>query len=150
MYFVRPSSIPSLQSQASTPKRALLRHGNLLSTLILIPRTTRRWPRLVGPRRPGSAMSSYSNLHSRSTGNVTTRSATHMPPKPLIDINELTGPKRSQTSPQEKNTAGLTGAIHCSRRRPRHTHRRLWWRARCPSHHSPPCSRMLRANTPSL
>ncbi|KAF9486438.1 hypothetical protein BDN70DRAFT_869980 [Pholiota conissans] len=63
---------------------------------------------LVAPRRPGSAMSSYSNPASRSTGNVTTRSATHMPPKPLIDINELTGPKRSYTSPLEKSTAGFT------------------------------------------
>ncbi|TFK24258.1 hypothetical protein FA15DRAFT_669698 [Coprinopsis marcescibilis] len=37
---------------------------------------------LLAPRRPGSAMSSYSN------GNNSTRS---MPPKPLIDIKELTG-----------------------------------------------------------
>ncbi|KAF8203848.1 hypothetical protein BJ912DRAFT_215410 [Pholiota molesta] len=63
---------------------------------------------LVAPKRPGSAMSSYSYQHSRSSGNVTTRSATNMPPKPLIDINELTAPKRSYTSPLEKNTAGFT------------------------------------------
>ena len=64
---------------------------------------------LMGPKRPGSAMSSYSNLHSRSTGNVTTRSATshhRTPNKPLIDINELTrAPQRSYTSP---NTTGFT------------------------------------------
>jgi serine/arginine repetitive matrix protein 2 len=64
---------------------------------------------LLGPRRPGSAMSSYSNLHSRSTGNVTTRSITsnhRTPNKPLIDINELTrAPQRSYTSP---NTTGFT------------------------------------------
>ncbi|CAA7265882.1 unnamed protein product [Cyclocybe aegerita] len=58
---------------------------------------------LVAPRRPGSAMSSYSSIHSRSTGNVTTRS-TH--PKPLIDINELTGRKPSLPT---KSTAGFTG-----------------------------------------
>ncbi|KAJ3498650.1 hypothetical protein NLJ89_g10193 [Agrocybe chaxingu] len=58
---------------------------------------------LVAPRRPGSAMSSYSSIHSRSTGNVTTRS-TH--PKPLIDINELTGRKPSLPI---KSTAGFTG-----------------------------------------
>ncbi|KAF8913153.1 hypothetical protein CPB84DRAFT_1841556 [Gymnopilus junonius] len=63
---------------------------------------------LVGPRRPGSAMSSYSNLNSRSTGNVATRSHTQ-PPKPLIDINELTCPKRTFTSPLlEKNMIGFT------------------------------------------
>ncbi|KAF8807866.1 hypothetical protein BYT27DRAFT_7223644 [Phlegmacium glaucopus] len=65
---------------------------------------------LVGPRRPGSAMSSYSSLHARSTGNVTTRSTrsgTLGPAKPLIDINELTGPKQSFTSP-EKSAAGFT------------------------------------------
>jgi len=62
---------------------------------------------LVPPRRPGSAMSSYSNLHSRSTGNVTTRSNTGGP-KPLIDINDLTGPKRGITAPIEKNSAGFT------------------------------------------
>ncbi|KAF9566993.1 hypothetical protein CPC08DRAFT_703587 [Agrocybe pediades] len=61
---------------------------------------------LVAPRRPGSAMSSYSNLHSRSSGNVATRSNTGQP-KPLIDINELTGPKRSYTVP-EKDSAGFT------------------------------------------
>lgn len=63
--------------------------------------------KLVGPRRPGSAMSSYSNLHSKSTGNITTRSITHLPLKPLIDINELTGPKRSYTAPDE-NAPGFT------------------------------------------
>ncbi|PPR02710.1 hypothetical protein CVT26_009813 [Gymnopilus dilepis] len=63
---------------------------------------------LVAPKRPGSAMSSYSNANARSTGNVTTRSNTQ-PPKPLIDINELTGTKRTSTSPlHEKSMAGFT------------------------------------------
>ena len=68
---------------------------------------------LVGPRRPGSAMSSssYSSLHARSTGNITTRSirsSTLGPAKPLIDINELTGTKRSFSASVEKSTAGFT------------------------------------------
>ena len=61
--------------------------------------------KLLGPRRPGSAMSSYSSVHAWSTGNVTTRSArsgTLNPAKPLIDINELTGSK------PEKSTSGFT------------------------------------------
>ena len=65
---------------------------------------------LLGPRRPGSAMSSYSSVHALSTGNVTTRSTrsgTLGPAKPLIDINELTGSKRSFTA-AEKSTAGFT------------------------------------------
>jgi len=66
---------------------------------------------LVVPRRPGSAMSSYSSLHARSTGNVTTRSTRSItlgPAKPLIDISELTGPKRSSTTSPEKNAEGFT------------------------------------------
>lgn len=66
---------------------------------------------LVGPKRPGSAMSSCSSLQARSTGNVTnrsTRSSTLGPAKPLIDINELTGPKRLFTTPAEKSAAGFT------------------------------------------
>lgn len=66
---------------------------------------------LVGPKRPGSAVSSCSSLQARSTGNVTnrsTRSSTLGPAKPLIDINELTGPKRLFTTPAEKSAAGFT------------------------------------------
>ncbi|KAF8167594.1 hypothetical protein B0H34DRAFT_803773 [Crassisporium funariophilum] len=62
---------------------------------------------LLGPRRPGSAMSSYSNLHSRSTGNVSARSKTNGPPKPLIDIQDLTG-KRAFTTPAGKSAEGFT------------------------------------------
>lgn len=62
---------------------------------------------LVGPRGPGSAKSSYSSVHARSTGNVTTRSSTVGLAKPLIDINELTGSKRSFTA-TEKSAAGFT------------------------------------------
>ena len=65
---------------------------------------------LVGPRRPGSAMSSYSSVLARSTGNVTTRStrsSTLGLTKPLIDINELTGSKRSFTA-NEISTASST------------------------------------------
>ena len=64
---------------------------------------------LLGPRRPGSAMSSYSSVHTWSTGNVTTRSVrsgTLGLAKPLIDINALTASKPSLTA--EKNTAGFT------------------------------------------
>ena len=66
--------------------------------------------RLLGPRRPGSAMSSYSSVHAWSTGNVTTRSArsgTSGFAKPLIDINELTGSKPSFTA-AEKSTSAFT------------------------------------------
>ena len=66
---------------------------------------------LMGPRRPGSAMSSYSSVHAWSTGNVTTRSArsgTLGPAKPLIDINELTGSKPPSFTTAEKSTAGFT------------------------------------------
>ena len=55
-------------------------------------------------------MSSYSSVHARSTGNVTirsTRSSSLGLAKPLIDINELTGSKRSFTA-TEKSTAGFT------------------------------------------
>ena len=65
---------------------------------------------LLGSRRPGSSMSSYSSVHAWSTGNVTTRSARSGMvglAKPLIDINELTGSKPSITA-AEKNTSGFT------------------------------------------
>ena len=55
-------------------------------------------------------MSSYSSVHALSTGNVTTRStrsSTLGLAKPLIDIKELTGSKRSFTE-AEKSTAGFT------------------------------------------
>lgn len=66
--------------------------------------------RLLGPRRPGSSMSSYSSVHAWSTGNVTTRSArsgTSGLAKPLIDINELTGSKPSFAA-AEKSTSAFT------------------------------------------
>ena len=63
---------------------------------------------LVGPKRPGSGMSSYSSTYARSSGNVSSRPG--MPPKPLIDINELIGPKpkRSFTVPAELDPAAFT------------------------------------------
>lgn len=59
---------------------------------------------LVAPRRPGSAMSSYSATYSRSTGNVSRPGHSQ---KPLIDINELTNPKRTMTA-AEKSNEGFT------------------------------------------
>ncbi|PPQ99569.1 hypothetical protein CVT24_005357 [Panaeolus cyanescens] len=58
---------------------------------------------LVAPRRPGSAMSSYST---RSTGNI---SRAGHPPKPLIDINELTNPKRALTAAEKSNEGFTSG-----------------------------------------
>ena len=63
--------------------------------------------KFLGPNRPGSALSSYSNLHSRSTGNVSARSTNHVYKKPLIDIGELTGGKRTPPS-KMKSTDGFT------------------------------------------
>ncbi|KAF5311797.1 hypothetical protein D9619_002788 [Psilocybe cf. subviscida] len=51
---------------------------------------------LIAPKRPGSAMSSYSNLTSRSMGNLK--------PKPLIDINALTGGASPGNLPSRANT----------------------------------------------
>ncbi|KAF9535694.1 hypothetical protein CPB83DRAFT_888376 [Crepidotus variabilis] len=64
--------------------------------------------RLIAPKRPGSAMSSHSNPSLRSAGQSSGRSPN--PPKPLIDITELTRgpiPTRAVTSPP-KSDAGFT------------------------------------------
>lgn len=63
--------------------------------------------KFLGPNRPGSTLSSYSNLHSRSTGNVSSRSTNRAQQKPLIDIGELTGGKRIPPS-KVKSTDGFT------------------------------------------
>ena len=67
---------------------------------------------LLAPRRPESAMSSYSSVHAWSTGNVTTRSTrsgTVGLAKPLIDINELTSSKPSLTVAEKSSSAFTQG-----------------------------------------
>ncbi|KAF9011211.1 hypothetical protein BDQ17DRAFT_1420623 [Cyathus striatus] len=78
---------------------------------------------LLPPRRPGSAMSSYSNgsksnlnVNNKSHTNLSTspapasRSNSQIPPKPLIDINELKQ-RPPQVGPPKKNDDAFTGGL---------------------------------------
>lgn len=62
---------------------------------------------LIAPKRPGSAMSSYSN--SRSVSGQTTRTVGHA--KPLIDVNEVISSKPASVSSPPPSDAAFTQGL---------------------------------------
>ena len=150
MHFVHLSSIPSLQNQVSTPKRGLLRHGNLLLTLILIPRTTRRWLSWWAPDdREVPCLPIQICILAQRVMSRLVRRRICLPSRLLTSMSSL-APSVPRRPRRRKVQLVSRGAIHCSRRKLRYTHLRLWWRVRCPCTIRRRGSRMLRANTPSL